>query len=54
MIYDTFFVIYGNAEVKIKTRSQTLFSNFGIIDCYYNAKGDKVDKFLNEGEKREV
>jgi hypothetical protein len=54
MIYHTFFLIYGNAEIRIKSGFQTVFSNFGVSNSYYNSKGDKVDKFLNEGEKREV
>ncbi len=52
MIYDSFFVIYGNAEIRIKTGLKTVFSNFGVSNAYYNSGGDKVDKFLNEGDKR--
>ena len=54
MIYDTFFVIYGNAEIRIKTGFKTVFSNFGVSNAYFNNGGDKIDKFLNEGDKREV
>lgn len=54
MIYDTFFAIYGNAEIRIKTGFKTVFSNFGVSNAYFNNGGDKIDKFLNEGDKREV
>jgi hypothetical protein len=54
MIYDTFFAIYGNAEIRIKTGFKTVFSNFGVSNSYFNSRGDKVDKLLNEGDKREV
>ena len=54
MIYDTFFAIYGNAEIRVKTGFKTVFTNFGVSNGYFNSRGDKVDRFLNEGEKREV
>ena len=54
MIYDTFFAIYGNADIRIKTGFKTVFTNFGVSNGYFNSRGDKVDRFLNEGEKREV
>jgi len=54
MIYDNFFVIYGNAEIRIKSGFRTVFSNFGVSNAYFNHDGDKIDKFLNEGDKREV
>ena len=54
MIYDTFFAIFGNAEIRVKTGFKTVFSNFGVSNGYFNSQGDKINKFLNEGEKREV
>lgn len=54
MIYDTFFAIYGNAEIRVKSGFKTVFSNFGVSNSYYNSRGDRIDKFFNEGEKREV
>ena len=54
MTYDQFFAIYGNAEIRIKTGLQTIFSNFGVNNAFYNSRGHKVDKLLNEGDKREV
>jgi len=54
MIYDNFSVIYGNAEMKIKTGSKKIISNFGTSNAFYNSRGHKVDVFLNEGDKNEV
>jgi hypothetical protein len=54
MIYDPLFVIYGNVEIGIRAGYKTVSSNFGVRHAYYNSVGDRVDKFLNEGDKREV
>ena len=54
MNYDAYFAIYGNAEIRIKTGIKTLFSNFGVNNAFFNSRGQKVDRFLGEGEKREV
>ena len=54
MIYDSLFAIYGNTEICIKTGFKTVFSKFGVSTAHYNSDGDQVDKFLNEGDKREV
>jgi hypothetical protein len=51
MTYDQFFVIYGNAELRIKSGLKTVFSNFGVNNAFYNSRGHKVDRFLNEEER---
>lgn len=54
MTYDTYYAIYGNAEMRVKTGERKVFSNFGINNAFFNGRGHKVDKFLCEGDKREV
>jgi hypothetical protein len=54
MTHDGYYVIYGNAELRVKTGMKTVFSNFGVNNAFYNSRGDKIDKFLEEGDKREV
>lgn len=52
MTYDQFYIIYGNAEIRIKTGQKTIFSNFAVNNGYYDAKGHKINDFLNDGDKR--
>lgn len=54
MIYDSYFVIFGNAEIRVRIGYKTVFSNFGINNGFFNAGGRKVEDFLKEGDKREV
>ena len=43
MIYDKFFLIYGNAEIRIKYGEKKVYSNFGINNSYFFNRGDKFD-----------
>ena len=52
MTYDQYYIIYGNAEIRIKAGQNTVFSNFGVNNGYYDPRGHKVDDFLNEGDRR--
>ena len=54
MTYDTYYTIFGNAEIRVKAGEKKVFSNFGINNAFFNCKGKKVESFLCEGEKREV
>ncbi len=42
MIYDDFYCIFGNAELRIKIWGNVIFSNFGIAEAYFNNRGDKI------------
>ncbi len=42
MIYDDFYCIFGNAELRIKTWENVIFSNFGIMGAHFNNRGDKI------------
>ena len=54
MTYDNYFALFGNAEIRVKAGEKKVFSNFGINNAYFNSRGHKIDRFLNEGEKRET
>ena len=55
IIYDDFYMIFGNSELRIKTGDNKIFSNFGIINNFYETKGETVNSIMGEGEKtREV
>ena len=53
MIYDKFYAIYGNAELRVKTGEKKVFSNFATVNAYFNNRGKKVVDFLNS-ESRET
>ena len=52
MIYDQYYAIFGNAEIRVKSGLNTVFSNFGINNSFFDSRGDKIDSLLNEGDKR--
>ena len=52
-IYDRFFIIFGNAEIRIKINEDLVFSNFAINNAYYNNEKDGVNAILNNENKRE-
>lgn len=54
MQYDKYYAIFGNAEIRIKTGENKVFSNFGIMNSYYNHRLKKVSEFLRNESKREV
>ena len=54
MVYDPYFLIFGNAELRIKTGEKTVFCNFGIMNSYFNHRGKKVHDFLCAENKRET
>ena len=47
MIYDKFYAIYGNGELRVKTGEKKVFSNFGIMNSYFDNKGKKIIDFMN-------
>ena len=46
IVYDDYFVIWGNSEIRVKTQEKKVFSNFGLNNSYYKNNGEKVDMFL--------
>jgi len=56
MVYDKFFLIFGNSEIRVKPGDKDckVFSNFGVSNSYFNNEGDTVDKLLCEGKTAEI
>jgi hypothetical protein len=48
--YDTFFLIIGNSEIKLKNNERKVFSNFGIASSFFNSYGCGVNELLGEGQ----
>jgi hypothetical protein len=48
MTYDPYYIVFGNAELRIKTGEKMLFSNYGMTTGYfdYSEIPKKVEYFL--------
>lgn len=54
-VYDEYFVIFGNSEIRIKSQEKKVFSNFGLNSSYYKHDGDTVSVlFGGPKNQREV
>lgn len=38
MVYDKYFIIFGNSEIRVKSGDRVLFSNFGVNNSYFNSR----------------
>ena len=48
-------MIFGNSEVRIKTLDTKVFSNFAIVNAFYNTYGRKVEHLLGgQPNEREI
>ena len=47
-VYDRFFFILGNAQIRIKTQEKKVFSNFGIHLSTFDNLNDNRKSFLND------
>ena len=53
--YDEFYLIFGNSELRLKTFEDKVFSNFAILNNFFETNGENVNVLLGEGDKvREV
>ena len=52
--YDTYFLIFGNSEIRIKHGEFKVFANFGIANGFFIPNGDNVKDILGAGKEREV
>lgn len=48
MTYDSYYILFGNAEMRIRTGERILFSNYGMSSGYfdYSEVSKKVEYFL--------
>ncbi len=54
MVYDEFFLIFGNSELRLRNGTKDVFSNFGVSNAFYDNRGHKISNFLNDGNNRET
>jgi hypothetical protein len=38
-VYDEYYIIFGNSEIRLKSQEKKVFSNFGLNNSYYKHKG---------------
>ena len=48
--YDTYFLIFGNSEIRIKHGEWKVFANFGIANGFYMPNGGNVNDLLGAGK----
>ncbi len=51
--YDDYYLIIGNAELRIKAGDKKIFTNFGILNSFIDNRGQKFDLLLGQDETRE-
>jgi hypothetical protein len=51
--YDAYYVIFGNAEFRLKSGELNFFSNLGIVNSYFDSQKHRHETMTGES-KREV
>jgi len=46
MQYDKYYMLFGNAELRVREGEKKVFSNFGVNNAFYNNRGKKRIDFL--------
>ena len=54
MLYDPYYLIFGNAEVRIRSGEKKVFCNFGINNGYFNSERNRAEDLLKVKNKNEV
>lgn len=49
MFYDKDYLIFGNEEIKVKAGHKRVKSNFGLMNGFFDSKGDTVNALLRAG-----
>lgn len=49
--YDSYYYLFGNAEIRLKSQERKVFSNFGIANSTFDNVTDPRTKFLNVTEQ---
>jgi len=44
----------GNSEIRLRFGEMLVYSNFGIVNAYFDSRGDQVDVLLMGNDAREV
>jgi len=50
--YDKQYLIFGNSEIRVCGSDKKLFSNFGINNCHFDSKRERVGSLLGEGDSK--
>lgn len=48
MTYDPYYLIFGNAELRVRAGEEKVFSNLGINNSYFNSEGWRAKDLLND------
>jgi len=44
----------GNSEIRLRFGEMLVYSNFGIVNAYFDTNGEQVDALLMDNDSREV
>lgn len=50
IVYDDYFLIFGNSELRFKSGDNRIFSNLGVQSSYFDNNGHTVDILFGEGK----
>mgnify|MGYP000844690362 len=50
IVYDDYFLIFGNSELRFKSGDPKIFSNLGVNNGYFDNNGHTVDILFGEGK----
>ena len=48
LTYDPYYLIFGNAELRVRAGEEKVFSNLGINNSYFNSEGWRAKDLLND------
>jgi hypothetical protein len=46
MVYDKYYLIIGNSEIRLRQGEKKIYSNFGVQNGFFLSNGDGVDNWL--------
>ena len=52
--YDSYFLIFGNSEIRIRAQEKKVYSNFGITASTFDPEGLSYKEFLGTEGGNEV
>lgn len=54
MVYDKYYTIFGNSELRLKLSDREIYSNFSVNNAYFNNREFTVGTLLGEGNNRQT